>query len=105
VTPLLVTSRVYAGYVQVLWWDVRKLQEPVEVFCLDAQKKQDCTRTTGAMCLEYEPTMVRTSRCDYFCFYVYVHCTSTTQLILSLHGIGYMVYKFDCLFFSQFAGP
>ena len=44
--------------VQVLWWDIRKLQAPVEVFCLDAQKKQDCTRTTGAVYLEYEPTMV-----------------------------------------------
>jgi len=44
--------------VQVLFWDTRKLQEPVDIFCLDAQKKQDCTRTTGAMCLEYEPAMV-----------------------------------------------
>ena len=43
---------------QVLWWDLRKLQEPVEIFCLDATKKQDCANTTGAMYLEYEPTMV-----------------------------------------------
>jgi len=44
--------------VQVLWWDTRSLHEPVEIFCLDAEKKQDCTRTTGAVYLEYEPTMV-----------------------------------------------
>jgi len=41
---------------QVLWWDTRKLKEPVDKFCVD--KKQDCKRATGAMCLEYEPTMV-----------------------------------------------
>jgi len=53
---------------QVLFWDIRKLQEPVDVFCLE--KKQDCTRTTGAMCLEYEPTMVI---CDTHVFMTVTH--------------------------------
>jgi len=51
--------------VEVLWWDIRKLQEPVDVFCLDVQKKPDCTNTTGVTCLEYEPTMVGSTVCSY----------------------------------------
>ena len=44
---------------QVLWWDIRKLGEPTEVMYLDPTKKQDITKSQGAMALEYEPTMVR----------------------------------------------
>ena len=46
---------------QVLWWDTRKLGEPTEKMYLDPTKKQDPTKTQGAMSLEYEPTMVRAS--------------------------------------------
>jgi hypothetical protein len=43
---------------QVLWWDTRKLGEPTERLYLDPTKKQDLTKAQGAMCLEYEPTIV-----------------------------------------------
>lgn len=43
---------------QVLWWDIRKMGEPTEKLFLDPTKKQDITKAQGAMCLEYEPTMV-----------------------------------------------
>ncbi|BFZ17387.1 hypothetical protein BsWGS_20426 [Bradybaena similaris] len=40
---------------QVLWWDIRKMSEPVEKMYLD--KKQEFHNAQGAYCLEYEPTM------------------------------------------------
>lgn len=43
---------------QVLWWDIRKMGEPTEKLILDPTKKQDITKAEGAMCLEYEPTIV-----------------------------------------------
>lgn len=42
---------------QVLWWDIRKMGEPTEKLYLDPTKKQDPTKSLGAMALEYEPTM------------------------------------------------
>lgn len=44
--------------VQVLWWDIRKLSEPFEKFCLDETRRNDCHWARGAVSLEYEPTMV-----------------------------------------------
>jgi len=32
--------------------------EPTEIMYLDPTKKQDRTKVQGAMCLEYEPTIV-----------------------------------------------
>ena len=43
---------------QVLWWDYRKLQDPIESLVLDPEKKGDIKNALGAMVLEYEPTMV-----------------------------------------------
>lgn len=43
---------------QVLWWDYRKLQDPIESLVLDPEKKGDLKNALGAMVLEYEPTMV-----------------------------------------------
>ena len=43
---------------QVLWWDYRKLQDPIETLVLDPEKKGDIKNALGAMALEYEPTMV-----------------------------------------------
>ena len=45
---------------QVLFWDIRKLGEPIthETIILDPTKKQDITKAQGAMCLEYENTIV-----------------------------------------------
>ena len=43
---------------QVLWWDYRKLQDPIEMLVLDPEKKGDIKNALGAMALEYEPTMV-----------------------------------------------
>ena len=56
---VFVCVRVCVCVCEVLWWDTRKLQDPIDTFCVDVQKKQDCARTTGATFLEYEPTMVR----------------------------------------------
>ena len=57
--------------VEVLFWDTRKLQEPTEKFCMDEHKKQDCSNTTGAMYLEYDPSIVGT-----FTKYIYKkNCT------------------------------
>ena len=44
---------------KVLWWDTRKMGEPTEKLYLDPTKKQDLTKAQGAMCLEYESTLVR----------------------------------------------
>lgn len=46
---------------QVLWWDYRKLQDPIETLTLDPEKKGDIRNALGAMVLEYEPTMVQSS--------------------------------------------
>jgi hypothetical protein len=51
-------STLSVVYLQVLWWDIRKLGEPTEVLYLDPTKKQDITKVQGAMSLEYEPTIV-----------------------------------------------
>ncbi|CAF3700183.1 unnamed protein product [Rotaria sp. Silwood1] len=42
---------------KVLWWDTRKLSEPVETLILDIEKKGRLENALGAMSLEYEPTM------------------------------------------------
>jgi len=42
---------------KVLWWDYRKMQEPLETLILDPEKKGDIKNALGAMVLEYEPTM------------------------------------------------
>ncbi|KAL5970687.1 Dynein intermediate chain 3 ciliary [Taenia solium] len=42
---------------QVLWWDVRKMNEPTEILYLDPTKNQDLNCSIGAYALEYEPTI------------------------------------------------
>ncbi|CAF1270672.1 unnamed protein product [Rotaria magnacalcarata] len=42
---------------KVLWWDTRKLSEPVETLILDIEKKGRLENALGAMSLEYEPTL------------------------------------------------
>ncbi|KAL5108173.1 Dynein intermediate chain 3 ciliary [Taenia crassiceps] len=42
---------------QVLWWDVRKMNEPTEILYLDPTKNQDLSCSIGAYALEYEPTI------------------------------------------------
>ncbi|VDM16983.1 unnamed protein product [Hydatigera taeniaeformis] len=42
---------------QVLWWDVRKMNEPMEILYLDPTKNQDLNCSIGAYALEYEPTI------------------------------------------------
>lgn len=42
---------------KVLWWDYRKLQDPLETLILDVEKKGDLKNALGAMVLEYEPTI------------------------------------------------
>ena len=48
----------FISVLQVLWWDTRKMGEPTEKLYLDPTKKQDLTKAQGAMCLEYESTLV-----------------------------------------------
>ena len=43
---------------KVLWWDTKKLSEPVETLILDIEKKGRIENALGAMSLEYEPTIV-----------------------------------------------
>ncbi|CAG0891916.1 unnamed protein product [Darwinula stevensoni] len=44
---------------QVLWWDIRRLSEPLESLILDLRKGgvMEMEKALGASCLEYEPTM------------------------------------------------
>ncbi|ESN96476.1 hypothetical protein HELRODRAFT_156024 [Helobdella robusta] len=42
---------------QVMWWDTRKLQEPLEYMCLDTAKRQNLKTADGALSIEYEATM------------------------------------------------
>ena len=43
---------------QVLWWDTKKLSEPVDTLILDIEKKGRIENALGAMTLEYESTIV-----------------------------------------------
>ena len=43
---------------QVLWWDYRKLQDPIETLILDPEKKGDIKNALGAVVMEYESTLV-----------------------------------------------
>ncbi|CAF0762156.1 unnamed protein product [Didymodactylos carnosus] len=42
---------------KILWWDTKKLTEPVETLILDVEKKGRLESALGAMSLEYEPTI------------------------------------------------
>lgn len=42
---------------QVLWWDYRKLQDPIETLTLDPEKKGDIKNALGAVVMEYESTL------------------------------------------------
>jgi len=44
---------------QVLWWDYRKLAEPIEQMWIDPTKKQERAQAEGGLCLDFEATMVR----------------------------------------------
>ena len=52
---------------KVLWWDTKKLSEPVETLILDIEKKGRLENALGAMSLEYEPTIVSRIRSVWFC--------------------------------------
>ena len=43
---------------QVLWWDFRKLAEPIEQMWIDPTKKQEKAQAEGGLCLDFEPSMV-----------------------------------------------
>lgn len=43
---------------QVLWWDVRRLSEPMEQLILDLGREGNLDRALGAISLEFEATMV-----------------------------------------------
>lgn len=59
---------------QVLWWDYRKLQDPIESLVLDPEKKGELKNALGAMVLEYEPTMVNIySYYSYFCLVFFLN--------------------------------
>ena len=45
---------------QVLWWDYRKLAAPLEQMWIDPTKKQEKAHAEGGLCLDFEPSMVRT---------------------------------------------
>ena len=55
---LLIGDVTWFALGQVFWWDTRKISEPTEVMYLDPTKKQDPLKAHGAMCLEYESTIV-----------------------------------------------
>ncbi|CAF3414406.1 unnamed protein product [Rotaria sp. Silwood1] len=42
---------------KILWWDTKKLSEPVETLILDIEKKGRLENALGAMSLEYESTI------------------------------------------------
>jgi dynein intermediate chain 2 len=43
---------------KVLWWDSRKLHDPLETLILDPEKKGDIKNAYGSMVLEYDSTLV-----------------------------------------------
>ena len=43
---------------QVLWWDYRKLAEPIEQMWIDPTKKQEKATAEGGLCLDFEGSMV-----------------------------------------------
>ena len=51
-------------WLQVLWWDTRKLQEPTETLILDPTRKMSMDSAVGGYVIEYESTMV--CRCYFF---------------------------------------
>lgn len=42
-----------------MWWDIRKMSEPMERLVLDPSKKGNLKNALGAISLEFETTMVR----------------------------------------------
>ncbi|XP_020858286.1 dynein axonemal intermediate chain 2 [Phascolarctos cinereus] len=42
---------------QVMWWDIRKMNEPTEVLIMDVSRKGVLENALGAISLEFEPTM------------------------------------------------
>jgi len=40
-----------------MWWDMRRMESPIEKLILDPTKSLDPTKALGAMTLEYEPTI------------------------------------------------
>ncbi|XP_005412284.1 PREDICTED: dynein intermediate chain 2, axonemal isoform X1 [Chinchilla lanigera] len=42
---------------QVMWWDIRKINEPTEVVILDITKKEQLENALGAISLEFEATL------------------------------------------------
>lgn len=44
--------------IKVLWWDYRKLAEPMEQMWIDPTKKQEKAQAEGGLCLDFEQSMV-----------------------------------------------
>ena len=40
-----------------MWWDMRRMESPIEKLILDPTKSLDAAKALGAMTLEYEPTI------------------------------------------------
>ena len=40
-----------------MWWDMRRMEGPIEKLILDPTKTLDPNKALGAMTLEYEPTI------------------------------------------------
>ncbi|EDL34441.1 dynein axonemal intermediate chain 2 isoform X1 [Mus musculus] len=42
---------------QVMWWDIRKISEPIEVVIMDISRKEQLENALGAISLEFESTL------------------------------------------------
>ena len=50
---------------QIVWWDTKKLTEPVEKFVLDLEKKERIQYAQGITKLEYDFSIVRKEQTRY----------------------------------------
>jgi hypothetical protein len=41
-----------------MWWDIRKISEPIEVVIMDISRKEQLENALGAISLEFESTLV-----------------------------------------------
>ena len=70
---------------QVLWWDYRKLAEPLEQMWIDPTKKQEKASAEGGLCLDFEASMVsETIQCHAVSCSLFV--THPVTHLVSPHG-------------------
>lgn len=53
---------------QVMWWDIRKINEPTEVVIMDISRKEQLENALGAISLEFESTLVGVSCSPFLIF-------------------------------------